>query len=184
MEILPTIVFSGGYQKPITCRQGVNLMVPKISVESTMRYHQCMWQVLEISHRETRSVSEEGNSAGKQGCKTTWLRKHLNCCVAWKAFGKEWNGKAPLRDGLVLSLKFYNCKTKENRLCKSLHYDGNTCKRRSVFWKLVIGKSFWSASSHLNFTSPLLPEMHEVSFLNRRWIKRSKKLIFLDAFHW
>lgn len=107
---------------------------------------------------------KRGMVLGSKAAKLHGWKKQLSCCVDWKAFGKEWNG-----DAWVLSVKFYNCKRKENRLCKSLCYDGNTCKRRSVWWKMVIWNSF---SSHLNFTSLLLPEMSEVNFQNGRWGKK------------
>lgn len=59
-------------------------MVPKIGVESTMRYHRCTCRALEISHPETRSVSEEGNSAVDQGCKTTWLKEAVKLLCGLK----------------------------------------------------------------------------------------------------
>lgn len=40
MEIMPSIVFSGGYQKAVTCSLVANLMLPRIGVESTMRFYQ------------------------------------------------------------------------------------------------------------------------------------------------
>lgn len=72
MEIKPSVVFSGGYQKAIVCSPVANLKLHQIAVESTMRVRQGIWCTLDTSHAKTRSVSKERNSAGNQGCETTW----------------------------------------------------------------------------------------------------------------
>lgn len=78
---------------------------------------------------------------GIKAVKLHGQKKQLNCC-GLKCVKERMKWEGTIQGCLSVKFEIYYCKRKANRLWKPFHSCGNTCKRRSVFRKVVIWKLF------------------------------------------
>lgn len=80
---------------------------------------------------------KRGTVLGIKAVKLHGQKKQLNCC-GLKGVKERMKWEGTIQGCFSVKFEIYDCKRKENRLWKPIHYCGNTCKRRSVFKKVVI----------------------------------------------